>query len=586
MGVTNYIGKIQIDSTTDALIASTMYGISTTSANVATKKVTSTENNSGKFINNKFDTPLQGTTIHVKFTQGNTVDSGITLQVGTTSAYDVVGSCVCGANTIVSFTLDENNKWVVNDVNTDTKYSFATGTTSGTFTVSVNGGAASPISIAGLGDAAWTSASDYATSSHNHDTVYAPINNPTFTGTVLLPSIDTSSGDNVAATKLYVDTKINAGLGAADAMVFKGTLGTGGTISALPTGNANTTPSQAYKKGWTYRIITAGTYAGEVCEVGDLLIALEDSTSGQTSANAAHWTVAQTNIDGAVITSGSTSGYIAVFNGQQSITGLATASGTSRFLKEDGTWAEPSGNRDPGYGQINISALTSSTSALTASSATSIVATTYSETFTLSTYNKWILATGSNGTSGNDIIYLAHALSSATASSYGDSSAQTPGYGETFKVPYITIDEAGHITAISEHNVTIPATDNTDEKVAQIGTTTSAEYPLLFKYSNGTTSETNSVQYGTTSGKLVTINPATGIITAAGFNGALDSSAVLTALGTSTATADATAYKFYHISGTWKTISVGTTTTTVASVDSGVLYLKSTVNDSATLSMS
>lgn len=57
---------------------------------------------------------------------------------------------------------------------------------------------------------------------------------------------------------------------------------------------------------------------------------------------------------------------------------------------------------------------------------------------------------------------ISHANSGATAGSYGDSSAQTPGYGSTFKVPYVTVNATGHVTGISEHTVKIPASDNTD----------------------------------------------------------------------------------------------------------------------------
>lgn len=51
-------------------------------------------------------------------------------------------------------------------------------------------------------------------------------------------------------------------------------------------------------------------------------------------------------------------------------------------------------------------------------------------------------------------IYLTK--SGATAGSYGDSSAQTPSFGYSFKVPYITVDKYGRVTAISDHNVTLP----------------------------------------------------------------------------------------------------------------------------------
>ena len=46
-------------------------------------------------------------------------------------------------------------------------------------------------------------------------------------------------------------------------MVFKGTLGVGGTIQTLPTASAS-------NEGWTYKVITAGTYAGTTAKVGDV----------------------------------------------------------------------------------------------------------------------------------------------------------------------------------------------------------------------------------------------------------------------------------------------------------------------------
>lgn len=47
-----------------------------------------------------------------------------------------------------------------------------------------------------------------------------------------------------------------------EAMVFKGTLGVGGTIETLPTASAE-------NEGWTFKCITAGTYAGLTLKVGD-----------------------------------------------------------------------------------------------------------------------------------------------------------------------------------------------------------------------------------------------------------------------------------------------------------------------------
>lgn len=124
----SYIGKVQIGSNDPVLVGSTLYGICRTAIGVAAKTVISTDDNSGKFINNNYDNLIQGTTIHVKFINGNSVASNVTLQVGTIqTAQDVVGTCTCPAGTIISFTLDENQKWVVNDnVDTNTEYVFKT----------------------------------------------------------------------------------------------------------------------------------------------------------------------------------------------------------------------------------------------------------------------------------------------------------------------------------------------------------------------------------------------------------------------------------------------------------------------------
>lgn len=81
-------------------------------------------------------------------------------------------------------------------------------------------------------------------------------------------------------------------LAVADAMIFKGTLGIDGIVSAVPT--------SGYTVGDTYRVISADTYAGQACEVGDLLIAVNDGPSSGSSVINTDWTVAQTNIDGAL----------------------------------------------------------------------------------------------------------------------------------------------------------------------------------------------------------------------------------------------------------------------------------------------
>lgn len=96
------------------------------------------------------------------------------------------------------------------------------------------------------------------------------------------PSVDfTSALKDHLATYIYTETEVDSKiqglkdeLRQLDAMVYRGTLGDGGTVTALPTDNV--------KVGDTYKVITSGTYNGQSSKVGDLFIALgtEDSTTG------------------------------------------------------------------------------------------------------------------------------------------------------------------------------------------------------------------------------------------------------------------------------------------------------------------
>ena len=144
-------------------------------------------------------------------------------------------------------------------------------------------------------------------------------------------------------------------------MIFKGSLGTGGTVTSLPTAASSNT-------GWTYKVITDGTYASQSAKIGDTFIS-----------------------DGFA--------WVLIPSGDE-------PSGTVTSVRLNAT--SPI--------QIN------STEAIT-----------------------------SSGTRT-----LSHANSGATAGSYGDNALQSPDFGETFKVPYITVNATGHVTSISDHTVKIP----------------------------------------------------------------------------------------------------------------------------------
>ena len=61
-------------------------------------------------------------------------------------------------------------------------------------------------------------------------------------------------------------------------MVFKGTLGTGGTIETLPTASSD-------NEGFVYIVITNGTYSGQTSKAGDLFISDGSSWVLVPSAN-------------------------------------------------------------------------------------------------------------------------------------------------------------------------------------------------------------------------------------------------------------------------------------------------------------
>ena len=113
----------------------------------------------------------------------------------------------------------------------------------------------------------------------------------------------------VAGTDLTNKTYVDGLLASNDAMIFKGTIGTGGTFT-LAAFNALV----IYDAGWSYKVIEAGTIKGIVCEIGDMLVSTVDRASAGVNAD---WVVLQTNIDGAVTGPASVAltDNIAVFNG-------------------------------------------------------------------------------------------------------------------------------------------------------------------------------------------------------------------------------------------------------------------------------
>ena len=78
--------------------------------------------------------------------------------------------------------------------------------------------------------------------------------------------------------------------------------------------SASGLPTVGYKAGWQYIVQDAGTYAGNACEVGDLVLCISDYASG--SASNKDWAVLQANLTGTMSgPSSAVAGNVVVFDG-------------------------------------------------------------------------------------------------------------------------------------------------------------------------------------------------------------------------------------------------------------------------------
>ena len=111
-----------------------------------------------------------------------------------------------------------------------------------------------------------------------------------------LPVDNTVADDKHLWDSLTIQNKINQSFVANDAMRFKGTIGLTSANNYIINGAEAEFPSKTAEVGDTYRVVTAGRYAGVQCDVGDLLICIIADSTGKNTA----WTVAQTNINGQI----------------------------------------------------------------------------------------------------------------------------------------------------------------------------------------------------------------------------------------------------------------------------------------------
>lgn len=306
-------------------------------------------------------------------------------------------------------------------------------------------------------------AESQVTNLQTHLNAKAPIASPALTGTPTAPTAATGTDTTQIATTAFVNAEIEAKMGESDAMVYKGTLagGSTGAYGAL-------TP--AANKGYTYKVTTAGLIDGVRVEVGDMLICNTDSTAAATANNystvAANWDFIQGNQDGVVVGPASaTSGNVAVFDGT-----------TGKLIKDSGKTLGKSVPSDAVFTDTKVTSV------------------------------------------GNHYTPSADASSELSASASGATAAWSI---DVVKGVQLQRDAKGHVTGISVTSGKLPANPNTDTKVTQNSNSENKEFPLLAKYTNNTTNETNTAKYAAG----VTVNPSTKKITATGFVGALEGNA-------------------------------------------------------------
>ena len=266
----------------------------------------------------------------------------------------------------VTVTADATGKVTINGAATTA----ASGSANGT--IAIDG---TDVAVKGLGSAAYTASSAYATTAQGtkadnavpntrtvnghalsanvtvtkadvglgnvtNESKATMFTSPAFTGTPTAPTAAGGTNTTQIATTAFVINEIGSKISAAQALRFKGTIGTDGDVTELP---ANHTV------GDTYVVKAAGNFAGEGCEAGDMIICVK---SGTTAANG-DWSVIQRNLDGAVTGKSLTANTVILGNGGSTVKALAngttgyvlkaTASGPAWQAEKDTVYTHPAG---------------------------------------------------------------------------------------------------------------------------------------------------------------------------------------------------------------------------------------------------
>lgn len=304
-----------------------------------------------------------------------------------------------------------------------------------------------------------------------------------------------SDNSTKIATTAYVDTAIS---NLPEPMVFKGSLGTGGTITALPT-------AEASNEGHTYKVIKNGTYAGQTAKVGDTfistgsrweLIPSGDEPSGTVTSITLNATSPIAIDNSAAIT---TSGTRTISHASSGV-----SAGTYKSVTVNST-GHVTGGTNPttlsGYGitdaKIANGVITLGNNTITPltehqditgkqdkiTTSNKLSYDLISGTPTIPTITDTYSATSSNGMSGK-------AVASAISGKQDTLTTQTAynAKGSATKVPQITTNTLGQVTGITEVTITdndtknTAGSTNTSSKIFLVGATSQAANPQTYSH--------------------------------------------------------------------------------------------------------
>ena len=421
-----------------------------------------------------------------------------------------------------------------NAVFTDTTYTVSSGDNNGQIKVTPSEGDPYNVSVKGLGSAAYTDSDEYATAGHTHkyagsssaggvansaaklsDIPTAGIGSETkpvfFSGTTGRPVACTYSlNATVPANAIFTDEKVK-----------QSPITTDGSFEVLFAGSTgNTTKTEGVGKTTT---LTFNPSTGALSATS-----FTGNGSGLTSLNASNissGTLSVNRLPGSAVTIGtygpaaggtlSHSGTFDVPDFTVDAKGRITGAHTRTFTLPAQYTHPTHTSKASGLYKITVDSLghVSGTAAVTKSD---IPALDYISSTTTRNPNV-VLAGPASGTTAAAPTFRALVAadlpsSGATAGSYGPSENASPAHSGTFSVPYITVDAKGRVTDISTKTIKLPSSGNTDKKVTQTATTTSAAYEVLF---SGTADNTTRTEGARKSNNLL-FNPSTGVLQISG----------------------------------------------------------------------